>query len=202
MDVHNVTVYAFSHTSNTQRDNTNAILTSEKLDKSDDLAETLNYLTINDSEYYISDSVNANNEKGDPASNPKTVTHTSGGNKRKVENTSNETLQQKLLSNRTLPVVTTTMDPRIDNRIATCGGTSHALTTPVTKEVIAGATHGSARVNRTPRHVSWMCRDCSTPGDTCMSLRSTRANCTVLIGSPYVSPVCGIIESLQVGNKL
>ena len=48
LDAHNITLDAnnrtadtFSPTSNTQRYNTNAILTSEKLDKLDALAETL-----------------------------------------------------------------------------------------------------------------------------------------------------------------
>ena len=76
LDAHNVTAYTFSHTSNTQRQNTNGILKSEKLDKSDELAETLKYLKINNAEYYVSNSVNTNDGKSDPASNPKTVTHT------------------------------------------------------------------------------------------------------------------------------
>ena len=47
-DTNNVTSDTFRHTSNTQRENANAIFTSEKLDKSDELADTLKYLTIND----------------------------------------------------------------------------------------------------------------------------------------------------------
>ena len=102
-------------------------MTSEKLDKSDALAETLKELTINDDGYYASDSANANDAIGDPASDPKKVTHTSDGKKIKVKDTSNGDLQQKLLSTRTLPIVTTTMDPRINYRIVTCGGTPHTL---------------------------------------------------------------------------
>ena len=77
-----------------------------------------------------------NDAKGCPESDPKTVTHTSDGKKRKVIDTSNGILQQKILSNRTLLIATTTMDPRIDDRTATCGGTTHKLATPTTKEVI------------------------------------------------------------------
>ena len=77
MDAHNVTVHTFSQTSNTQRENENVILTSEELDKSDDMAGTLNDLTIKNAEYYVSDSANANDAKGDTVRNPKTVTHTS-----------------------------------------------------------------------------------------------------------------------------
>ena len=81
-DYHNVTADTFSHTSNIQRDNTNAIFTSEKLDKSDEVAETLKDFTINDVEYYVSNSENSNDAKIEPASNPKTVNHTSDGRER------------------------------------------------------------------------------------------------------------------------
>ena len=47
-DANNVTTDTFSHISNTQRVNANAIFTSEKLDKLDELADKLKYLTIND----------------------------------------------------------------------------------------------------------------------------------------------------------
>ena len=82
----------FSHTSNTQRDNANAILTSEKLDKSDKVAETLNYFTINHIEYYVSDSADKNDVKVDPAIDSNAVTHISDGKKRKVMDTSNRIL--------------------------------------------------------------------------------------------------------------
>ena len=81
---HNATVDIFGQTSNTKRENANTILISEKLNKSDEMAEALNILTINDSEYYVSDSANANDAKGDTASDTKTVTYTSDGKKRKV----------------------------------------------------------------------------------------------------------------------
>ena len=53
-DSHNVTADTFSQTSNTQIDNSNAILKNEKLDKVDALAETLKQLTINNTGYYTS----------------------------------------------------------------------------------------------------------------------------------------------------
>ena len=53
--------------------------------------------------------------------------------------TSNGDPQHKLLSNRTLPIVTTNMDPRIDDMILTCEGNPHLLATPTTKEVITDA---------------------------------------------------------------
>ena len=64
-------------------------MTSEKLDKLDELTETLKYLKINNAEYYAPDPANANDKKGNPASDPKTVTHTSDGNKIKFTYTSN-----------------------------------------------------------------------------------------------------------------
>ena len=94
MDAHNVSVDTFSKTPNTQRENENTILTSEKRDKSDALIETLKGLTINNSVYYESESVNVDDSKGDPASDPKVATHTTDGNKRKVTDTSNGDLQQ------------------------------------------------------------------------------------------------------------
>ena len=141
LDANNVTMDNFSHTSNTQRDNANAIFTSENLDKSDDLADTLNYLTINNTEYYASNSETVNDAKGDPAINLKVVAHTSDW-KGKVTDTGNRNLQQKLLSNQTLPVVLT-MNPRIDYNIAMIGGGSQTLSMPAMKEVVAGAVHGS-----------------------------------------------------------
>ena len=62
-DANNVTADIFSHTSNTQRENTNAIFTSEKIDTLGDLTETLNDLTINDTEYYVSNSATTNDVK-------------------------------------------------------------------------------------------------------------------------------------------
>ena len=78
-DVNNVTMDTFSHTPNTQRENANVIFTSEKLDKSDDLADTLKDLTINDSKYYESNTATTSDTQGDTTRNPKTVTHTSNG---------------------------------------------------------------------------------------------------------------------------
>ena len=51
-NANNLTTDTFSHTPNTERENSNAIFTSEKLDKSDDLADALKILTINDAKYY------------------------------------------------------------------------------------------------------------------------------------------------------
>ena len=51
LDAHNVTADNFSQTSNAQRENAKMILTSDKLDRSDALADTLKCLTINNAGY-------------------------------------------------------------------------------------------------------------------------------------------------------
>ena len=52
-DANNVTADTLSHMSITQIENKNVIFTSEKLDKLDQLADTLKYLAINDDDYYV-----------------------------------------------------------------------------------------------------------------------------------------------------
>ena len=59
----NITSDTYSHTSNTQIENTNAIFTSEKLDKLDELEDMLKDLKINDTAYYVSNSATANDRK-------------------------------------------------------------------------------------------------------------------------------------------
>ena len=130
-NANNKTVDAFSHTSNTQAENSNKNFTSEKLDKSDDLSNALKDLTINDSKYYESDTATASDAQGDSTRNLKTVTHTSNGNE-KVTDPSNKNFEQKLLSNLTLPVVFLTINLRIDPRIVTIVVAPQMLLTPNT----------------------------------------------------------------------
>ena len=77
LDTNNVTADTFSHTPNTQIENENTIFTSKKLDKSDELVDILNYLTINEAKYYESDTAIASDSQGDPTHDPETVTCTS-----------------------------------------------------------------------------------------------------------------------------
>ena len=141
-------------TTNTQGDNENNILTGERLNNLDMLAQKLEWLKIKDSEYYESESAIENDAKGDPERDLKLATHTSGEGKRKVTNTSNVNLEHKLLRNRTLPIITTTINPRIDNMVVTCGGTPHALATPTMKGFITDAPLRSACILQTHGHVS------------------------------------------------
>ena len=95
-EAHNVTADNFCQmrvTPNTQGENANAILKSERLNNSDVLAETPKVLTINDAGYYYSEK---NVAKGNPASDSKVATHNSDGNKGKVTDTSSQNLKQKL----------------------------------------------------------------------------------------------------------
>ena len=126
----------FRHTPNTQKDNANAIFTSEKLDKSDELIDAVNNLKINDAEYYQSNKVTASDAQGDITHNLETITHTKNGNET-VTHTRNDNSEQKLLSIRTIPVVVPTMDPRIDQIIALIVVLPQALLTLTTKEVVA-----------------------------------------------------------------
>ena len=167
----------------------------------DALEETLNNLAINNSGYYESDSANTNDAKCDPARNPRVATHTSEGKKRNVTDTRNRYLKQKILSNCTLPIITMKFFPRIENRVATCGGTPHALAMPTTKEFITDTARSSVRVLWTPVHVRRTCRDNTTPGDCTVSLSSPRMNSPVLIEGTTVSPACELIGSLGILNK-
>ena len=64
MDSNNFTADTFIRTSNTHRENANTILTSKKLDKSDDLADAVKDLTINDAKYYESNTETASDAQG------------------------------------------------------------------------------------------------------------------------------------------
>ena len=63
-DANNDTPDKFSHASNTKRENTNTIFTSEKLDKLDKLVDVVKNLTTKDAEYYESNTATASNTQG------------------------------------------------------------------------------------------------------------------------------------------
>ena len=110
-------------------------------------------------------------------------------------------MQQKLLSNRTILIITTKIDPRIDDRVATCGGTLHALATPTTNVVIKYAERSSAQVNRDTGHVSRTGSDGNTPYNCDVAERSPRENGPVLIGGIVTPETIGYNGSLDVLNK-
>ena len=200
LDTNNVTADTFSHTPNTQIENENTIFTSKKLDKSDELVDILNYLTINEAKYYESDTAIASDSQGDPTHDPETVTHNSNRNE-KVTHTSNRSFGHKLLSDRTIPVVVTKIDPSIDQRIATIFVVPQTLLMPVTKEVVMDAACRGAWVNRTPWLVIRNGINGSTPGNILNSVSVKHAPSPVLIGIVSTLPPCGLSGSLQIANK-
>ena len=199
-DAHNVPVHNFSQTfvtPNTQGDNENKTLKSEKRNKLDALAETLKGLTINDSGYHESDS----DEKGDPAGDPKVATHTSDKKKEKWRTIVTDICKKYILSNRTLLIITTTIDPPIDNIVATSGASPLKLAMPQAKEVITNAARSNAWILCNPSHVSWTWRDITTPDDWYIDVMYPQGKSPVLIGGTTVSPACGLSGSLDVINK-
>ena len=84
-DTNNVNADSFSHTPNTQRYNANTIFTSEKLDKSDELADALKGLTVNNSGYYASKSATMSDAQVNLTRNLKTVTHTINGKEKDTD---------------------------------------------------------------------------------------------------------------------
>ena len=52
VDANNINADTFRHTYNTQRETENAIFTSERIDKSNYLANAFKDLTINEAKYY------------------------------------------------------------------------------------------------------------------------------------------------------
>ena len=131
-DANKVTTDTFSHFSNTKRDNTNTIFTSEKLDKSDELVDAVKNLTIKDAKYNESNTETASYSQGDITHNPETVTYTSNGNET-VTHSSNGNFEQKSLSNRTIPVFPPSMNPGIEQEIAPIILVPQTLLEPLTK---------------------------------------------------------------------
>ena len=76
IDANNITKDTFSHASSAQRENENAVFTSEKLNKSDEIVDAFNNLTIKDAEYYESNTATASDAQGNITRNPETATHT------------------------------------------------------------------------------------------------------------------------------
>ena len=126
-------------------------------------------MIINDAEYYESNTATASDSQGDLTRNTEAVTHTRNGNE-SVTHTINGNYEQKLLSNRTIPVLSATMNPGIDKGIAPIIVALQMLLMPETKEVIADAALGGTWKNRTPQQVCGTGVKGSTPGEFLMML--------------------------------
>ena len=181
-------------TINTQINNAN--IPNERQISSDILAETLKgfkiltlHSTINDSTYY-------NLEKYDAESNPKNdplvATHTSDGKKRKVTDTdtTNRIFPQKLLINRTIPVIISPIDPPIADEVAASRGTLHARQKIASKEIVTDAVRSGAHVFRYPVVINWKDTDRMIPRDKNTSRSPPILTTPVQIGGgPSISPI-------------
>ena len=143
-DANNVTVDTFMHTSNTHRENSNAIFTTENIDKLDKLEDSLEDLTINDAKYYESNTAIKIDSQGDLTRNPDTVIHTSNGNET-VTHIRNRGFEQKILSNRTIPGAVLKINPIIGQRLAPIVVVPQTLLTSATKEFVADAGSSGGR---------------------------------------------------------
>ena len=103
-----------------QRENPNAIFTSEKLEKLDELVDAFKNLKINDAGYELN-TATASGAQGNCTSDPDTVTHTSNG-----------VLDQTLLSCRTIGEVSV-LHPPTNLRIATIRLTPQTLMASMVK---------------------------------------------------------------------
>ena len=110
-------------------------------------------------------------------------------------------MQQNLLSNRTLPIITTTIEPRIDDMFATSEASPHMLTAPQTTYVITDAAHSSAHILRTSRHLIRTGRDSTTPGACNIDVIPLWDNSPVMIGGIRVLLTRRHSGSLEVLNK-
>ena len=75
-DANNIIADAFSHASSSQRKNTDAIFTSDNLDKLGKLVNAINSLSINKVRYELNKET-ASDVQGNLTSDPDIVTHTS-----------------------------------------------------------------------------------------------------------------------------
>ena len=189
LDANNVPMDNFCQspvTVNTQVENVNAILTSERLNNLDVLAETLKVLTIdstiNDSAYYDSDE---NDAEGYPKSDPLVATRTSDRKKRKVTDTATTSRNylQKLLTNWTPPIIILPIDLRLLDGVAAVRGTMHVRHTPTSKVIVTDAAPSGARIFCTPGYVSRTGRYGTTSRVGNTSISSPKLNSPDLIGS-------------------
>ena len=91
-------------------------------------------------------------------------------------NTSNGDLQQNLLSDRTLPIITMMIDPWIDNMVTNSGASTINLAMPRMTKVITENARRNSQALQTPGHVVRTGRYGTTP-----------VNCNVTVSSPRIT---------------
>ena len=148
-------------------------------------------LTIKNAEYHESNIATTSDTQFDITRNPETVTHTSNGNETFTQ-TSSGNFEQKLLSNRTIPVLKPPMNPGTDQGIVPIILAPQTLLKPATKEVATDTASVGMWINRNTKQVSRTWVDRSAPG-------SIRNSCSVIEPpSPFsivifdTSPPCGL----------
>ena len=109
--------------------------------------------TINESAYYNSDEDDAESY---PKSDPLVATHNSDRKKRKVTDTdtTNRNSPQKLLINRTIPVIIPPIYPPVADGVVAGRGTLHARQKFSLKEIVMDAARSGAHVFRDPAAVN------------------------------------------------
>ena len=218
-NANNVTMDTFCHslvTTNTTRKNAN--IPNERRITSDILAEKLKVLkrlmlhsTINNSAYYNSDEDDA---ESDPKSDPLVATRTSDRKKRKFADTdtTKANYQQKLLINRTIPVIILPIDPPIVGGVAESIGTLHACQRIVSKKIGTDAACSGTRVLLDPTVVNRRDTYRTIPRDRNTSRSLPRLTSPVRIGggtsvspdrteSKEISSPCGPISPVKFRNS-
>ena len=161
----------------------------------DILAETIKgfkiltlHSTINDFAYYNSDKDDA---EINPKSDPLVATHTSDGKKIKVSDTDtiNRNSPQKLLINRTIPVIIPPIDPPILNGVMASRRTFRAHHMIALKYIVTDAARSGARVFQDHVAVNQKDKYGTIPRDENTSRIPPRFISPVRIGNgPSVSP--------------
>ena len=160
------------------------LFTSERLDKSDNIVNAINHLTINDAGYELSKAT-ASDAQGNITSDPDTVTHTS-----------NVILDRKKLSCRTIIEVSVLRPPA--NPIALAAQT---LLTPAVKKIFVEMTLGNVRTSRTPWQVRSKEVGGTNPGNIghdCGISETSSLSLIVIIG--YTYPPCGLNVIQYIGD--
>ena len=190
-EANNVSYDAFSYASSSYRENPNAIFTSEKLEKLDELVDAINNLTINNTGYELN-TATASDAQGDLTSDPDIVTHTS-----------NVILDQNILSCQTYGEVSVLPPPTNPTIILT----PQILLTTAVKEIFAGTTSVNTWTNRSLLKIISTGVDKYIPISTSIhsgmrkySNPAPSDSTVTRISIRTTSPPCGINVSLKIDN--
>ena len=190
MNADNITADAFSYAPSSQREKPNAIFTSDKLEKSDKLDDTIDNLKINDAGYDLN-TATMSDAQDNITSYIDTVTHTS-----------NIIVHQTLLIFWTIGEVSVLTTPT-NLMIAAIRLAQWTLLMTVVKEIFADTTLGNAWTNRNRQQISRTSVDGSIPISTPIHSEMRKSSSTepndsnstrIPIGTSYnnTAPPCGL----------